>query len=61
MDTTTEGAGQANFKRRALAALALVVFMVPVGCDSEPEIDPEQERNIRPGQRQEGSPRDEEN
>lgn len=57
MSTNTQ-----HIERRLRAAL--LAFFVAVGfaaCNSEPQIDPEQERNIRPGQRQEGSPRDEEN
>ena len=61
MDPILDRGQQRNFRRRSLAALALVVFLVPMSCDSEPQIDTDQERNIRPGQRQEGSPRDEEN
>ena len=61
MDTTAHSGREKRLKHRAVAALALLVFLVPISCDSEPQIDPEQERNIRPGQRQEGSPRDEEN
>lgn len=50
-----------NQRRRGLAALGLLFLVAPMSCNSEPELDPQQERNIRPGQRQEGSPRDEEN
>lgn len=47
-------------KRLSIAILAAFLLSGLSGCNSEPEIDPEQERNIRPGQRQEGSPRSEE-
>lgn len=48
-------------KRLSIAMLAAFLLIGLSGCNSEPQIDPEQERNIRPGQRQEGSPRSEEN
>lgn len=44
-----------------VAAVAALLMIGVSGCNSEPQIDPEQERNIRPGQRPEGTPRDEEN
>lgn len=46
--------------RIAAATMTAAVLMAGAACDSEPRIDPERERNIRPGQRPEGSPRDEE-
>lgn len=48
-------------RRRSLALLSVFVLSLLPACDTEPEIDPQQERNIQPGQRPEGTPRDEEN
>lgn len=49
--------------RRVLAAIAGAVLIVAPACDGESEtrLDPQQERNIQPGQREEGTPRSEEN
>ena len=49
--------------RRGLVAIAGVVLIVAPACDSESQtrLDPNQERNIQPGQREEGEPRSEEN
>lgn len=46
--------------RITAATLAAGLLMSGFACTSETEFDPEQERNVRPGQRPEGSPRDEE-
>lgn len=40
--------------------VAVTVITTLSSCSSEIDIDPKQERNVRPGQRPEGSPRDEE-
>lgn len=55
-------------RRRIAVRIAAVAitgsFLIAMpGCDGESEtrLDPQQERNIRPGQREEGTPRSEEN
>jgi hypothetical protein len=60
MEGTTEGQ-PARRRAARLAAVAGLLVIGLSGCDSEPQFDPEQERNIRPGQLPEGTPRDEEN
>lgn len=49
-----------NKRARAVAIVGSCMLLL-TGCESETQIDPQQETNIQPGLRPEGSPRDEEN